>query len=181
MADFRAGQILTADALNNLTEPGTELIDTKSLASDDTFTNIPQDFRHLEVRLYGGISGSTQDVAMRINDDSGANYFAWRHAVSSDGNPDDNNDDGIGSIHVATWHGVGSRNHCIVNIHDYTGSHWQGVLSSFGAAGGTPARRVGQVMGHRNVSEPVSSVGFFVIGANNSFSNQTVASLYGLR
>lgn len=181
MADFRAGQVLRAANLNDLAQPGSELIAQLNLASSDTFTNIPQDFRHLEVRLYGGISGSTQDVAMRINDDSGANYYAWRHAVSSDGGNQDNDDSGIGAIHVATWHAVGSRQHCIVNIHDYTGSHWQGVLSSFGAAGGTPARRVGQVMGHRNVSEPVTSVGFFVIGGSNSFSDQTVASLYGLR
>lgn len=181
MADFRAGQVLTADALNNLAQPGAELIATKNLASDAVFSSIPQDFTHLELRLYGGISGSTQDVAMRINDDSGANYYAWRDGTRSDGTSLNNDDNGIQAIHVAHWHGANSRNHCVINIHDYTGSHWQGVLSSFGGANGTPDRSVGQVMGHRNVSEPVTSVGFFVIGGSNSFSDQTVASLYGLR
>lgn len=181
MADFRAGQTLTADALNSLAQPGTELIETKNLASDSTFTNIPQDFTHLLIEMYGGISGSTADVAMRINSDSGTNYYWWRHAELSDGTSDNFDDPGVTAIRVCTWHGVGSRNHCIISINDYSGSHWQGALSSFGGSGGSPSRRVGSVMGHRNVSEPVNSVGFFVIGGDNAFSDQTIGSLYGLR
>lgn len=182
MADFRAGQVLRAADLNDLAQPGSELIATRSLASDNSFTSIPQDFTHLQIALYGGTDGtSPTDIFFRINDDNGSNYTYWFLAHLSDGSPVSDNAGAASGIRICRWNGVGSRSQCVFTINDYSGSHWQGAASWFGSPGGAGTDRiVGQATGSRDVSEPVSAISFFVVGSASP-SNQTIASLYGLR
>lgn len=174
---FRAGQILTADRLNAIAAPGMEHIATLNLASQATFRNIPQGFRHLQIRLYGGIDGADTEIAMRLNDDNNTVYNWFRHGQQDGGTNNDAGLIGTGSIRVCFWGNLSSRQHCIIDIHDYSSSHWQGALCRYGAVG-VGGLEVGQVMGDRRVSEPVTSVGFFVIGGSNSYSPQSIGSLY---
>lgn len=183
MANFRAGQRLRADNLNDLTQPGSESLGEINLASEATFENISQDFRHLQIVLYGGTDASSAtDIAMRINDDSDQNYTYWYKVWFSDDSDDSRTDGSATAVRICQWQGVGSRSQCVITINDYSSSHWQGSASWFASpGGGSSGRLVGQATGSRDVSEPVSSVGFFVVGSGNSFSDQTIASLRGLR
>lgn len=183
MVDFRSGQVPRAAAFNSIAQPGVEHIQTNNLASDKWFRDIPQDFRHLQLRLYGGIDGSSSELAMRFNDDGNSVYYWWRSARRDNNTWNEGSGNPQTAIRVCHWGSVSSRNHCIIDVHDYSSSHWQGAFCRYGATGvddgsGTGVREVGDVFGHRNAAEPVNAVGFFVVGGSNDVSPQTVGSLY---
>lgn len=182
MADFRSGQRLRAAQLNDLAVPGMELIEELNLASDSSFTDIPQDFRHLQILMYGGLDAdSATDIFIRFNDDNDTNYTYWLMVWFSDDSTDPNTDTATG-IRICHWQGVGSRSQCVITINDYASSHWQGAAAWFASpGGGSSGRLVGQGTGSRDVSEAVSAISFHVVGSGNTFSDQTIASLYGLR
>lgn len=185
---IRAGQIIRAKGLNARVEPGTEHLETIDLASQVWHENIPQDFRHLYLVLNGGLDADGTvftDLGMRVNHDSTGPYNGWRFARLSDDTPDNQFDSGLGSIHVATWGGVTSRNTATITIANYTRSEWHSCHSVFtGVRGGgqTAGNHVaGTVWGDRRVSEPINAVGFFVIGGGNEVAAGTTSTLYGLR
>lgn len=77
MAHFKAGQLLTAGQINNIAHQGIQLLEEQVLETDSdsvVFSDIPQQFRNLQVYLSGGATGEATQIDAYFNGDTSGNY-----------------------------------------------------------------------------------------------------------
>lgn len=190
MATFRAGQILTASALNNIVLDLERLIDEIELASaaaNVEFTGISQDYRHLMLVTSGGITdteggSAVRSVNLRFNSDTASQYEYFYFGRAGDGTFVENvNQDG-GSIVWGRW---GTQTHTSLTtlwIYDYTAARFKKTRSIYsGSYGDVDANwEQGNSAGTFFQSDAIQSIAMFQ-PFGESFQAGSVFSLYGLR
>ena len=146
-----------------------------------TFSNIPQTYQHLQIRYTLRMGAAGDNVAMRFNSDSGANYT--RHylygtgATATAGSSTGTTSIGVGSFYNGadtTQPNVG-----IIDIHGYsstTANKTVRVLSGIDMNG---SGDIDLISGLWINTAAVSTISLSVAG--NTFSTASTFALYGIR
>jgi hypothetical protein len=154
-----------------------------------TFSNIPQTYKHLQVRFWGRevSSNTNQPLWVRINGTSSAAYFYNRMAVSN-GSGGDAEAINISQapINNMLW-GNTSGTYALtagaasITFFDYASTErktWL-TLASASNQGGT-GTTVQNNVAYLDGSQAISSI-TLLTGSGSNFSNETIMSLYGIR
>jgi len=150
-----------------------------------TFSSIPQNYKHLQVRLDARVSGANLATSMRVNNDS-SNLYA-RHAlfgtgasVSAAGSASQTSISWIdfvtGSNSAANIEGVG-----ILDIHDYSSTTKTKTIRLFGGYdtnNGSDGGLITLQSGLYNSTSAVTRLDFLV--ASGNWTTTTSFALYGM-
>ena len=150
-----------------------------------TFSNIPQTYKHLEIRGIGQASYSSNDwgtVGVRFNGDSAGNYT--RHGLNGTGSSTPNSygitgtnyaDCGNGA-YLNTGSTVGAS---IISILDYTNTNKYTTVRGFSGVDNNGIGAIGLGTGVWLNANAVTSITIFQQNAN--FTNKTTYALYGIK
>lgn len=153
--------------------------------ADVEFTNIPGDFQHLQIRgIRRGVSGSYQNVIMRMNTDTGANYnWHYLEGVGS-GTPissNSPNDTSIyfmqssGSTQTADVFGV-----AVIDILDYANTNKFKTVRSLSGVDNNGDGRIQFWSGAWRNTNAITSIRLVSAPAIN-FAQHSHFALYGIR
>lgn len=150
-----------------------------------TFSNIPQTYKHLQVRLFVRQSSATTDVSipMRIN---GATTSYNNHYFMADGSStfagNGNATDRIYYVFETTGNGS-TWGSCIVDLYDYTSTTKNKVVRSFGGFDLNGSGRLHMTSGAIFTTSAVTSISFAInnFGVSNTIANNSTFCLYGIK
>lgn len=144
---------------------------TVSGAANGYFTNIPQNFKNLQIRVYGRDSlGATTHLYLRLNNDAGSNY--WMHSLAGiNGTLSDSSNGSLISYFPAIWLPTNSNTSNlygtgIVDILNYSNTS---MFKTMGAYGGFDlnASATGRVGFHDCIWNSTAAVTSIEIGVEN--------------
>lgn len=151
-----------------------------------TFSNIPQTYKHLEIRGIGQASYSSNDygvIGVRFNGDSGSNYT--RHALNGSGGggsatsygivPSTYADCGNGA-YLNTTNTVGAS---IITILDYTNTSKNKVAQGFSGTDNSGIGALNIASGVWSSTAAITSVTVYQQNAN--LTNKSTYALYGIK
>jgi hypothetical protein len=166
------------DSIGSITVGGT------SVASI-TFTGIPSTYSHLEIRFIARVATAAyfDNIFMRFNGDSGANYTA--HYIESSGTAILANSGGISNTLMLTAKATGTTatnrvSGGIINILDYSNTNKNKTSrTTSGAATNTTSDNSLFVTSQLWMSKaPVSSITLY---SNSNFTQYSSFALYGVK
>lgn len=151
-----------------------------------TFSSIPSNYQHLQVRIIARSTGANIASSMRVNNDSGSNYA--RHAllgtgasVSAFGAASQSTINWVdfitGSNSSANILGVG-----IIDIHDYASTTKTKTIRLFGGMdtnNGLDGGNITLQSALWNSTSAINRLDFFSAGGT-SWTTQTTIALYGI-
>ena len=150
-------------------------------ASSITFSSIPQNFTHLQVRLFGRAStGAGTNVGIQFNNDTGGSYRV--HYLAGDGGSPYSADFGASQVGGNVGWIAGSGNTAnafgvsVVDILDYTNTNKYKTLKSLNGIDGNGAGLIGLWS-----SVWFNTAAITQININAAFVQYTRADLYGIQ
>lgn len=160
-----------------------ESIETYSVSSAQssiTFSNIPQTFKHLQLRVFSfGTTATAYDSIIRVNGDSGTNY-AW-HDLYGDGA----NTGARGSINTAAMYVNTDANRTtypnvvIIDVLDYANTSKHKTFRNLTGIDVNGGGAVSIKSGHWRSTSAITSLTITVVSAN--FDQYSHFALYGIR
>lgn len=185
MAEFRAGEILTAKDLNEIVSDLQRRIavqEVQTAGEDIFFGSIPQDFRHLVIQVYGTPASDTSRVLqLRFNTDSAANYSCGRVEHYYDNTEQQAYGNGETDANVARF-GAFWWSNATITIPNYNEGNQKMARTEFGHADVNSAANsfTGQSsMIWQGGGAAIDRIRLFVL--TDGFAAGSVATLYGLR
>jgi hypothetical protein len=153
-------------------------------ASSITFSSIPQDYTHLQIRYLarGTVSATGVGLRTRLNNDSGSNYST--HQLYGDGSSVATNGNGnqtelaVGGMSAASA-GSGIFGVGIIDILDYNNTN---KYKTFRAIDGRDINGGGLVLiesGNWRSNNSISSILFYL--SSDNFAQYTSFALYGIK
>lgn len=155
-------------------------------ASSITFSNIPQQYQHLQIRL-NSLEDQANNIHLQFNGDTSSNYAY--HELYGDGNSSSASGSGNYS-YIKIGYTQGTSNYytgaAIVDILDYTNT---GKYKTVRSLGGSDANGSGFIMlrsglwfksGTGVTSDSITSITIFLQGTAN-FKQHSHFALYGIR
>jgi hypothetical protein len=150
---------------------------TGAVASLD-FTDIPQQYTHLELTFIGNNTTAAGYIRVRFNGDVGATSYAFRRFDTDGAGQSDNsivNDNNIEPSFISTTAtGVG---HFIMQIQNYSNINVYKTATFWG--GRHTAGNASQGGGLWKSGSAITSIS--VLPENNNFSQYSLAILYGIK
>jgi len=146
-----------------------------------TFSNIPQDYEHLQIRLLGRTnSGNGSDyIGMTVN---GASSTYTQHQLVGNGSTvSAGANNGLSSIPLQRFNGVGTSimGVMIIDILDYANTNKNKTVRELGGFETNSDGYLGLVSGMLVSTNAVTSLAF--TPASGSFVQYTHAALYGIK
>jgi hypothetical protein len=160
-----------------------ELIESSILLSNTatvTFSSIPQDFKHLEIRAISSNASGSGSVSLRLNGDTGSNYA--QHSLEGNGSLVASSANTSTAQIVVYPHGVNSASGngaAIISILDYANTAKNKTIRSLNGVV-TTFNQVGLNSGFRNNTEAITSIALFHQAGTN-FRSGSRFSLYGIK
>ena len=153
---------------------------TPTSGTSVVFSNIPQGYKHLQVRMTGRASANSE-YQIRLNGDSGSNY-AWNRLYGDNNGP---NAAAVASAtHVITGNAqsdASEAGYMIVDVAEYSSTTKTKTITSFyGWNAGSTNFRIGQFSGMWNNTAAVTSVTIVITSGANFVSGNSIA-LYGIK
>ena len=173
MAPFPLGILAQAAGGGALGYDHLETVTLGNTSSEIAFTNIPQDYKHLFVKLVTKSASNEEGGMLRFNTDNGSNYTShYTNAYGSGFNSQQDTTSGI----LYGYHDNDAFNTSLIEITDYTStSKYTQIIQRGGAPGG--AVRFGT--GSWKNTSAVTAVRLKTSAAG-SFTAGCIASLYGI-
>lgn len=151
-------------------------------ASSVTFSEIPQDYRHLQIRILARNTSTDNSLNMRINGDSGSNYSY--HGLWGNGSSAGSNGSTSQNLVPAgqTTTSVNSNMFAcsVVDILDYSSTVKNKTVRSLNGWDGNGSGAVQLLSGLRMSTESVMSLTFLFTTAG-LIAQYSTFSLYGIR
>ncbi len=158
-------------------------------AANITFSNIPQNYAHLQVRIWGyNGSGSDRTLWMQFNSDSGSNYR--NHWLSGNGSSVSSGADAAATVGILPFNASSSQTGfngdinkasvVIMDILDYTNTSKNTTVRTIGGWDGNGTGYVYLSSGLWMNTAAVTSL-YFQLPYSTSFGSKTMFSLYGIR
>lgn len=176
--------------VSSSTRQGLEIGSYESIAtlttagSTLTFSNIPQTYKHLQIRFVGKNSNTTYQyvyLTMRLNSDTGANYdchsmYATGSSIGSMYNGTYTDQMIIGPL-ISSGGGMSSQNSnpVIIDILDYTNTNKFKVIRALGGFDGNSPGEIRLASGQWKNTAAITSVSL------NGADVQVNAALYGIK
>ena len=180
------GQFGSLAGLGSLILPGgaMESIATVTVGSGGSssisFSSIPGDYQHLQIRMLGLLSSSQQGVWVRFNSDTATNYSA--HLLYGNGTSalaaSRLSDGGMDAI---LPYGANQVFAGIVDILDYTSTSKYKTIRTFSGADNNGSGIVGVTSGSWRNTAAVTAIHLSDQLAGGTFGQYTTAALYGVR
>jgi hypothetical protein len=158
-------------------------------ASSINFTNIPTDYRHLELLFSGrcNYSGNIEPMCLRINGDTSTNYDLQAHYTNTTSTPVASESIANSFIYINSYlvGNTGTANMvttCRALFPDYKNTTSEkSIISESGSEWSTnaSARVIYHTSGHWRSSSPITSISIFP--ATSQFTIGTMAAIYGIR
>lgn len=166
---------------NNFMEPIASTLVGAGGANSVIFNDIPQTYKHLQVRLTCAVSGvSDSDVVMQFNGDYANSYY--KHRIYGSGSSVGVDSGAPNHMQIARSGGAASVfGAAIIDILDYTNTNKTKVVRSFF---GQDSNGSGYMMissGLWNNTSPVTSIRINEANFTTSFAQYTRMSLYGIK
>ena len=149
-------------------------------ASSVSFTNIPNTYTHLQIRISGKWEGSDEQISARFNSDSGNNYayhqlYGTGSSVAAGAATSRNHTQGFGYLYggANTQHGV-----AIVDILDYANTNKYTTvrsLSGYDTNGG------GLILFRSGLWMNTAAVTSIVMYAGSDWAEGSTIALYGIK
>jgi hypothetical protein len=187
MALFPLGILSAAGAGGFEGIPAYDLISTSfPTGTEITFSSIPSDYKHLQVRWTARGTGNTWDLQVRMNGITTNSYA--RHHLQGNGSTvssaSQTNQQRM-SLNIGVADGTNAASTVVaagvLDILDYTSTTKNKTIRAlFGGTGlGYGANRITLASGFLNNTSAISSITFFLDAGN--FSNTSRFSLYGIK
>jgi len=156
---------------------------------DGAFTNIPQGYSHLQLRVYGrgtfNNGGFNDSLYMTLNGDSGSNY-GYKHTLIGNGASASSANGGTGtgvSLYsvfadagsIANAYGV-----AIVDIYDYSSHRKWKTLKAMGGSDNNGTANYGAVAHVSTTWISNSPISTIVVGTDGNFAGYSHIALYGI-
>jgi hypothetical protein len=156
--------------------------------SSITFSSIPQTYKHLQLRMTLGVTGSTgqSDAAwVRVNGITSSVYFMYRIAVQGgvEGTIIQPNNSMMRLNNVAYGTSAspsGYRGSTLMTFFDYTGSTRKTAQALTAMAVPGSPHTLSNVNNYIDNIDPITSITILTSDGNN-FSSDSVLSLYGIK
>ena len=172
---------------NNYMEPIATTVVGFGGVNQITFTDIPQTYKHLHIRLFGRISrtsGVGSGFQARLNGDTGASSYYQSHGLSGDGASATANADGTNNVlnydriasdvYSANIYGAG-----FIDILDYTNTNKYKTTKSLIGFDSNGAGRIFLTSNLWLNTSPITSITFIPDSA--SWNQYSRFSLYGIK
>jgi len=154
-----------------------------------TFSNIPQNYAHLQIRIWGyNSSGSDRTLWMQFNSDSGSNYR--NHYLSGNGSAASGGADAAATVGILPFNASSSQtgfngdvnkpSTVIMDILDYTNINKNTTVRTLGGWDGNGTGYVYLSSGLWMNTAAVTSL-YFQLPYSTNFGSGTRFSLYGIR
>jgi Fibronectin type III domain len=186
-----ASNSITPTAINGVYEPIAFYLQptytpvSGTITGGVTFGNIPQTYKHLQIRMNctAGSNYNDSDIVMQFNSDSGSgapsNY--WKHRIYGSGSAVGNDAGSMNAMQIAR--GGGATNvlgPAIIDIMDYTSTNKNKVVKSLF---GQDSNGSGYIMLSSGVWLSTSAINSITLnGANfTGFGTNTSIALYGIK
>jgi hypothetical protein len=154
-----------------------------------TFSNIPQNYAHLQIRIWGyNSSGSDRTLWMQFNSDSGSNYR--NHYSTGNGSAASSGADSAATVGILPFNASSSQTGfngdstkasiVIMDILDYTNTNKYTTVRTLGGWDGNGTGYVYIASGLWMNTAAVTSL-YFQLPYSTSFGSGTRFSLYGIR
>jgi hypothetical protein len=155
---------------------------TNSSSTSVSFTSIPQNYTHLQLRIFArGTGGSTaQDILMTLNNDGTSSYWEYHQAFSTGVNSYSNFGTTNTFMYVASVTGTSALANnfgsAIVDIHDYASSAKNKSIKSLQ---GWNNNGSGNVVFRSNMYTGITPISTITLSMSN-FAQYSHIALYGL-
>lgn len=141
-----------------------------------TFSNIPQNYEHLQVR-YLVLSGSAGNTAMKINGDGGTNYA--QHQLYGDGSTAGSNS--ASSVTQMSGNYIGGSTYpgsSVIDILDYANTNKYKTVRFLG---GADANGSGYIQLWSGLWQSTSAVNQLTFTVGGNFQQYSSIALYGIK
>jgi hypothetical protein len=148
-----------------------------STATTITFSNIPQGYKHLQIRAIAKASGTNFNPKMQFNGDTSSSY-SW-HYIYGDGS---SRAAGAGATQAFIYNSIMATNTSIYNgfiidILDYTNINKYKTTREFSGVDRNGGGEVALWSGSWQNTAPITSITF----SNGTFDTNSRFSLYGIK
>lgn len=148
-----------------------------STATTITFSNIPQNYTHLQIRAIAKASGTNFNPKMQFNGDTGSNY-SW-HYIYGDGSTAVA---GAGATQAFIYNSIISTNASmyngfIIDILDYTNTNKYKTTRELSGEDRNGGGEIALWSGNWRNTAPITSITF----SNGTFDTNSRFSLYGVK
>ena len=151
-------------------------------SSSISFSSIPSTFKHLQIRVFASTNrGSTANLQMRFNGDTGANYS--KHDLYGDGTSA-----AAGATTSATlmsFNRIGGNTTTfgalIIDVLDYTDTNKYKTVRNLGGIDSNGSGQVNLESGSWRSTSAVSSLSFITVDGANNFATNSSFALYGIK
>jgi hypothetical protein len=168
-----------ASADNYYMEPIATTLVGAGNATTITFSNIPNTYKHLQIRGIWANNGTNQYTFIRFNGDTGNNY-AW-HDVFGDGASTFTEFTGSASgIAMAYSSSTTAYSGCIYDVLDYTNTSKNKVVRGLEGRDTNGAGTIALHSGLWMNTTGITSIDIFVLNSNN-IKQHSRFSLYGIK
>lgn len=146
-----------------------------------TFSSIPSTYQHLQIRYTNRMGAAGDNIIMRFNSDSGANYT--RHVLYGTGAAATaSGSTGVSSIGVGSFFNGSDTTQPqvgIIDIHDYASTSKNKTVRAFTGIDMNGSGDVDLISGLWINTNAVSTITLSVVG--NTFSTNSTFALYGIK
>jgi len=153
--------------------------------SQITFNNIPQNYTHLQLRIFGRLAAavSSTNSFVQLNNDGSTTY--WFHLLSGDGSTASSSNGNSSIIAMPPLPGTSAAANiggiAIIDILDYTNTNKYKTLRGFGGSDLNGSGTVGLYSGYWPQLQPITNIitgGAFT--TPYTFAAGTIVALYGV-
>jgi hypothetical protein len=145
-----------------------------------TFSNIPQGYKHLQIRGIAKTVSNDQGIFLQLNGDAATNYSS--HLLYGNGTS------AVAQSNVSTWDGMYSApafssqfTGFVIDILDYANTGKFKAIRSFSGVDNNGSGYSVFASAHWRNTAPITSITFKEVLANSNFTQHSRFSLYGIK